>query len=463
MISSFFKTKRFEKIPWMQLLSLFEDNPPQAKTDLEKKTFEQIERLKKTGSFKKWNEIYHVVIMPTYKEEKEILQSSLEALAKTDFPLEKIIFVLATEERDKERAAANALYLARKFGKIFGQFHHFMHPANMPGEVAGKGANISHAGEKIARELKKQGIDFSNVLVTTLDADNQPHSSYFSNLTYHYLFFPDRKKKSYQPLPFFHTNIWNVPFANRIIAIAGSFWNLVESGEPYHLRNSAAHAQSLDALNELDFWSKQTIIEDYHQFWRAYFHFNGDHEVIPLFVPVYQDALESKTYFTSLVGQYTQLRRWSWAASEIPYVMIKMWKRRKHLPVLKNFSTASYLFYSEVTRATAPIVIILYKSIPTILNPQFSRTLFAYNLGELFGMIFTILLGGVLVSMWISLLYLPMPAEKSGQLRLFSSLFQWLFLPIITIVYGAIPALDAQTRLMFRQSLGFEVTEKIRK
>lgn len=463
LIHSFFKTKKYEKIPWNHLLKFFSSSPPKPHAKLEKKTAERIELLKKEGLFKHCDEIHHVVIMPTYKEEKEILQSSIEALAQIDFPLEKIIFVLATEERDKERAQANADFLQKKFGHTFGQFHHFMHPVNLPNEIVGKGSNISYAGKHIAQLLKEQGVDFSNVLVTTLDADNQPHSTYFSNLTYHYLMEPERSKKSYQSVPFFHNNIWEVPFANRMIAIAGSFWQLSECGEPYHVRNSAAHAQSLDSLAAMDFWSKQTIIEDYHQYWRAYFHFCGDYEVVPIFVPVYQDALQNKTYFTSLVGQYKQLLRWSWAAAEIPYVLIKMRKMRGKLPFWKNLSTASYLCYSEILRATAPIIIILYKSIPTMLNPEFAQTLFAYNLGQILNVIFTVLLGGVIISLWISLFYLPMPKMRNGKFKFFFSFFQWLFLPLLTVVYGAIPALDAQTRLMRGDHLGFEVTEKIRK
>lgn len=464
LIHGFYKQKHFVGMDWHKLLRFFSDNPPaHAQTKIEQETALKADYLKSRGLFKKWDNIYHVVIIATYKEEKEILDSTIDAISQIKYPLNKLILVLATEERDNKRAQENADYLLKKYGKTFHQFHHYMHPANRPNEIQGKGANISYAGEKIAAELKRQGIDFSSVLVTTLDADNRPHPTYFSNLTYHYLMEENRQRRSYQPLPFLYNNIWDVPFANRLIAIANTFWYISESGEPYHLRNASAHAQSLDTLYKLDFWSKHTITEDSHQFWRTYFHFNGDHEVVPLFVPVYQDALQSRTYFTSLLGQYTQLRRWAWGASDIPYVIIKMWKQRRSLPFWQSFSNLIYLIWGQIMWSTAPIIIFFNKSIPTVLNPKFSNSLFAYNLGYILNIIFTAIFLIILVSLTISFISLPRKQGKLAKLHLVSSVLQWVLLPFVTILYGAIPAIDAQTRLMFGKQLGFTVTEKIRK
>ena len=50
----------------------------------------------------RWKDIYHVAILATYKEDIETLQHSLKALAQSNYDTKKIIFVLATEERDKD-------------------------------------------------------------------------------------------------------------------------------------------------------------------------------------------------------------------------------------------------------------------------------------------------------------------------------------------------------------------------
>ena len=51
----------------------------------------------KKGEFS-WDNIYHVVIFPIYKEGADILTSSFDALCDANYPKEKIIPVLAVEE-----------------------------------------------------------------------------------------------------------------------------------------------------------------------------------------------------------------------------------------------------------------------------------------------------------------------------------------------------------------------------
>jgi len=70
---------------------------------------------------------------------------------------------------------------------------------------------------------------------------------------------------------------------------------------------------------------------------------------------------------------------------------------------------------------------------------------------------------GMIISSIISLLILPPKPKKLSKFKNLSIILQWLFLPITLIIFGGIPSLDAQSRLMLKKYLGFWVTEKVRK
>jgi hypothetical protein len=170
------------------------------------------------------------------------------------------------------------------------------HPAGVPGEIAGKGANITYAGYRLAEWVRERAIDPRRVIVTSLDCDNIPHDSYFDCVAYEYAIAPDRERLSFQPISLYITNIWDVPAPSRVVASANCFWNLTTTVRRLALRNFASHAQPLTALVEMGFWSKRTIVEDGHQYWRSWFHFDGDYRVVPIHVPIFQDAVQAGTF-----------------------------------------------------------------------------------------------------------------------------------------------------------------------
>ena len=51
---------------------------------------------------KSWQDIYHLIILPRYKESKELVAASIESLLRTNYPKNKMIVVLAQEARAGE-------------------------------------------------------------------------------------------------------------------------------------------------------------------------------------------------------------------------------------------------------------------------------------------------------------------------------------------------------------------------
>jgi hypothetical protein len=57
------------------------------------------------------------------------------------------------------------------------------------------------------------------------------------------------------------------------------------------------------------------------QYWRNLIAFDGQGYVTPVFTPVYQDAVLNDGYIRTYIGQYIQLRRWAWGASDLALIM----------------------------------------------------------------------------------------------------------------------------------------------
>jgi hypothetical protein len=403
--------------------------------------------------------IYNAVIIATYKESLEILEPSIVALLDSRYPLDRLMLVIAYEERGGIETKNNAKYLIDKYGSRFAFAQAIEHPDGIQGEARGKGANISFAGRRLAEELDRKKVDPTNVIITTFDSDHRAHPSYFSYLTYAYAINPNRTFKSFQPVPMFFNNIWDVPAPMRIIATGNSFWMIMEAMRPHRLRNFAAHAQSLQTLLDTDFWSVTSIVEDGHQFWRTYFTYDGNHEVVPLFIPVYQDAVLAKTYPQTLRVQYLQLQRWAWGVSDISYVVSQSIKNRQ-IGLGKKLVQLWRLFEGHFSWATAPLILTFVAWLPLYLNNRFADELIAHQLPIIASRILNVAMIGLFITVVISLISLPPRPPRYRRSKIVWMVAQWLLLPLTAIIFSAFAAIDSQTRLMLGLYLDFRVTDK---
>lgn len=404
-------------------------------------------------------DIYNVVILATYNETMDILEPSVKALLDTEYDPKRIIFILAYEERGGEQTAANARELVERYGDRFYYAEAICHPDGMPGEVRGKGGNITFAGRKLTEYITEQKIDPEHVIVTTFDSDHRPGKHYFTCLTYAYATNPNRVKKSFQPIPMFYNNIWEAPAPMRVIATGSSFWMIMESVRPKRMRNFAAHAQSLKALIDTDYWSVTTIVEDGHQYWRSYFTYEGDHEVVPLYTPIYQDAVLAQGYWRTFKAQYLQLRRWAWGVTDFSFVL-RGFAKNRHIKLLPKMVQLWRLFEGHFSWATAPLILTFVAWLPLFLNRDFYETALAHNLPVIASRILTAAMAGLAVTIFISLISLPPKPAGYRRSKTLGMLAQWVLLPVVTIVFSSFAAIDAQTRLMIGRRLDFNVTEK---
>jgi len=449
---------------------LFEEH---VKVDWEELT-EDLKNRDTTNKFPKWHynnlaridkepngidpdKVVHAVIVATWNEAREILKPTLDNVKNSVGDPKKMIVLLAYEDRGGEVVHKQAVKLMKEYEGVFMVSKAVKH-IDAPNEVIGKGPNITYAGHELERIVRAKGIDPLHVLVTTLDADNRPHEKYFSGLRYVYAVSHDPLYLSFQPIPMFTNNIWDAPAPMRVIATGNSYWMLIQGLRQHMLRNFSAHAQPLAALIETEYWTKRSIVEDGHQFWRSYFAFDGKHEVIPIFLPIYQDAVMTNSYRKTLKAQFVQLRRWAWGASDIAYVAKYGLLTKNKIPKGQVIVKFLRLLEGHFSWATAPLILTFGALVPWLFN---QTDFLASQLPQVAVVIQRIAMIGILVTLYLSFKILPPKPLRYKRHRTIMMVLQWGLLPITTIVYSSFAALYSQTRLMFGWYMGkFDITEK---
>ncbi len=428
---------------------------------------EHVENLKMMAAmeseYPKPSAVYHVVIMTAYDEGLETLGPSVEAVKNTTFPNERIIFVLAYEARGGEAIEANAKALEGKYQGVFRDFLLIKHPANLPNEVVGKGPNLTYAGEQVAKYVKEQNLPVENIIVTSLDSDNRMAPKYLDSVAYEFITHPNRQRLSYQPVALFMNNIWDAPAPSRVIATSNSFFNVISTMRPHSLRNFASHSQPLQALEAMNFWSKRTIVEDGHQYWRSLFFFHGDYAVLPIRIPIYQDAVIDETFWKTIKAQFIQVRRWYYGASDVAYVGVRLFAKKSDriVPFWQLFPKFIRLLDGHVTLAILAPIVAFGGWVPMIMNVS-SHEMIAYSLPNIVGVVETFASIGLIVSVLVSFKILPERPAKYKKGKNISMVIQWVLMPITSILYQSVAAFYSQTRLMLGKYMEkFDVTKKV--
>ena len=449
-------TQRHQKYDWQKLIQDVEDRKLRVrKPDWHANNIKLIEKYPPKV---KPSEVIHAVIIALYNETQDIVEPTIQSVIDSRYDMKDVILIIAYEARGGEATKSLSQDMIKKYKKHFMYADAFEHPEDLLHEVIGKGGNITYAGRKLQTWLEKKKIAMSRVVVTTLDSDNRPHPSYFAALTYLYSLVPEPKYKSFQPIAVYTNNIWDAPALMRVIATGNSFWNVILTMRPHLIRNFSAHAQSMEALIDTDFWSVRTIVEDGHQFWRTYFRYDGNHEVYPIYVPIYQDAVLAEGYKRTLRMQFIQIRRWAYGASDIPYVITKGFLSKNKVPRFDMVAKTFRLMEGHLSWATAPLILSFSAFVPILFNPE---NIAANQLPIIASNIHRIAMVGLLVTMYLSFKVLPPKPIRYKRHRTIFMVLQWVMLPISTIVYSSTAALNAQTRLFLGKYLDkFDVTEK---
>jgi cellulose synthase/poly-beta-1,6-N-acetylglucosamine synthase-like glycosyltransferase len=411
--------------------------------------------------FPDYQKVRHVVIITTYKEPLHTLERTLTSLAEQEFPTKQIVPVLAMETKeDESERNLKAKILTEKFGEEFGHLFVTTHTL-VAGEVAGKSSNEKYAALWVKENyLIKEGIDIDYVTVSSCDADHKYHPKHFACLTYKFLDNPNRYKRFWQPIVMFYNNIWSIPAITRVPNTLMSIWNLSQISRQDKLLNTANYSLSFKLLDQVGYWDPDKIPEDWGIFYKSFYKMGGGIEVEPIYLPLHADAAQSSSLIKTLKNQYNQVQRWAWGVSDDPWI-------------IKNYLlTENINFWDKTTRLIQVLmahflwpvnwfIITIGLTVPTLINPAFGRTALGYTVPKVSSFILTVALIFLVIMIFLDNIHKPKRPADFPLWRAILIPLEFILMPISGFFFGALPGLDAHTRLMLGKYIEYRVTEKV--
>jgi len=410
-----------------------------------------------------WKDIYHLIVLPTYQETYEVLRESFESLKNVKYPGERLIVVLAIEESAGSEAVERAKRIEKEYSKYFFKLLISVHPKGLEGEMAGKGANLNY-GANYAKEkvIDPLGISYNKILLASFDSDTKAGEQYFLCLTYNFLIDKNPLRTSYQPIPVYNNNIWDASAFSRVISVSGTFWQMIMQERPEKLVTYSSHSFPFRVFVDVGY-PKDLVADDSHIFWKAYFFYKGDYKTKPLHYPVSMDAVMAKGITRTAINQYKQQRRWAWGCTEIPYVIFNFLKI-KGISFKEKFGHIFTMIEGYWSWANSALLIFFLGWLPLFIGgDKFNVTMVSYSLPRITGLIMNISMAGIMISALTGLLLLPKRPEGVNIFKKFFMVIQWILIPFTLIIFGSLPSLDSQIRMMIKKPLGFWVTPKDRK
>ncbi|HOE69395.1 MAG TPA: glycosyltransferase family 2 protein [Candidatus Omnitrophota bacterium] len=408
------------------------------------------------------SDIYHLVLIPVIKESREVIEGNLSGLLRNRDLLKRMVVAIALESRAPAEVKDAVRALKREYSGRFLDLLVVEHPDGLPGEARVKGANASHAAKAAGEFFRAKSIPFENVIVSCFDADTVVGPDYFACLTYTFMACPDRYRASFQPIPVYHNNIWKVPGFARVVETGSSFFQLVEMTNPEKLVTFSSHSMSFRALVDVGYWPPDMISDDSGIFWKAYLHFDGDYRVVPIPVTISMDVVDAGSWWRTCLSLYKQKRRWAWGVENFPLVL-RGFLRNKKIPLYDKCRHAFKLLEGHVTWAALPFLLTFVGWLPAILSGrEFSNTVLYFHSGRVTQTIFSLSSLVVLGTVILSTRLLPPKRKKFNLFWNVIHSLEWLLVPVILLFLSALPALDAQTRLMSGRYMEFWVSDKRR-
>ncbi len=489
---------RWEKIEWSKLLNLMGNNSEEA---IKLMNAYQAKYPEKLNWDHEWIEIkkeyqknletqlqspadlFQIIFIPIYNESIQVMLQSIERIYKSQYRLDRIWLVIAREERagvefnNNLKLAVHTLTWANvvdldenpdlpEQDKNKLNILLTSHPADLEGEIKGKGSNLDWAGRQVSQFAYKAKLDEDNTLITVLDCDSRPGKNFFQILSFRFCTTADRHNAGFQPIPVFTNNYFDSTLLSSLVATGTTLWNFVQTSLPEEIHHFANYSVSLKLLRQTNFWVKDLVSEDSLFFDKNFCELEGKYRSVPTFSYFESDVVESDTFGEAIFNQYRQLRRWAYGGVEgFSFLGNRLFLQStgSKIEIRKKIMIMYHEWVGHFFWSTMPFVFCFVMFLPSIFNTGFNNTVTASNLSffsQWFSLIsyFFLFTNGFVILHFIRS-RLEHRDQKLNWHHYLDIILQVTISPMLFAVWF-LPPIEAQIRGIFGWYLGFWVTPK---
>ncbi|MBX3080451.1 MAG: hypothetical protein KF716_02385 [Anaerolineae bacterium] len=408
-----------------------------------------------------WEDVTHVVCIPNYKEELSILRQTLVRLAESPLAKEQVAVVLAMEAGEPQ-AGMKAIALKEEFATCFKHILLTLHPKGLSGELQGKSANENWAIRSARRHFVEElGYPQDNLIITICDADSLLHPLYLECLTSHFATSKMRHSTVWQSPIRYHSNIWSIHPALGLVQAYSAAWELAYMAAPWwHPLPISTYSLSMHLAEDVGFWDTDVIAEDVHMFIKCFFRRSAKLHLGRVYLPFSGNSVTGNTFFEACKNRYQQTIRHAWGAKEIGYTLAQILERPDAAP-LRAQQLLFRVTHDHIMSGAGWIAMTFGQLLPLLLHPTLTTELSTAPQFYILQVAFAAV--GVLgvVFWWIDLRLRPPRPTPWTLKEIGVTILSFAMLAPLTVLFVALPVMQAQTRLLLGMPIQYRVARKV--
>lgn len=388
-------------------------------------------------------DIFHLVLLPCYKEPLEVISSSIDSIVnQTTSTKGKVVVVVSLEERSPDTVGKRHDLWA-KYASEFLLFDVTVHPYGLENEIAGKCSNDRWAvvrGKKLL-EQKLPDIPLTKVVMTSMDVDTILHRNFLTEigLEFEGLAEGERHASIWQAGQFFNWGLARSGFITRITAIYRTIW-MLGFNIPMKVHAMSVFSSSLILCIRNDYFDPRYPMDDLHYSISCMAATHGNLKLRPIYLPIISGPTSGSNSVEEIYEWGRQAHRWSVGAFEIFHCVIANMRELGVKRCLQEAGTIfiMYGFFQAV------MAIVTFLSFPFwahgIVRSSYPEIWLALTVMPFVFTAACLVIDGLFVRRF---------KVKNEKVGLFHNLKDLILSPIVLIIYNAV-ALVALHHLILR-------------